>query len=154
MPQKLEQPSYRNNPFPQLEVIVRTTQSLMGSALVGASSLLFSPAVVEPLSEKIERLERQTELLQKQLQELQSEITQTKQTKKKSEKKETELAKRSEPSVDSSEAEPPPYVPTEAEIIRGTQPAVPGPVAKFGGVQLSAWGWLEAATVFREHNSA
>jgi hypothetical protein len=136
-------------------------QSLMGSALVGACSLAFSPAVAEPLSdsEKIERLERQTELLQKQLKALHSEIAQTK---KKSEKKETELAKRSEPSVNSKESEPsvnskleekPPYVPTEAEIIRGTQPAVSTPVAKFAGVQFSVWGWLEAATVFRNHNS-
>src|ERR1700758_3232290 len=53
----------------QMEVTMRATQSLMGSALVGACSLAFSPAVAEPLSdsEKIERLERLTDLLQKQL---------------------------------------------------------------------------------------
>jgi hypothetical protein len=41
----------------------------MGSALVGVCSLAFSAAAAEPLSdsEKIARLERQTELLQSQL---------------------------------------------------------------------------------------
>jgi hypothetical protein len=47
----------------------------------------------------------------------------------------------------------PPYVPTTAEVIRGTQPAVPGTIAKFAGVQLSVWGWLEAAGVYRTHNA-
>jgi hypothetical protein len=48
---------------------MRARRSLMGSALVGACSLAFSPAVAEPLSdsEKIERLERQTELLREQM---------------------------------------------------------------------------------------
>src|SRR6202035_3854512 len=126
-------------------------------------------------AEKIERLERQSELFQKQMnrqneiiRELQQQVTQAR---KKSGKKETELAKRSEPSVNSKQSEPPvsskqsepsvdskveekpPYVPTEAEIIRGTQPAISTPVAKFPGVQFSVWGWLEAATVFRNHNS-
>ena len=146
---------------------MRARRSLMDSALVGACLLAFSPAAAEPLSdaEKIERLERQAELLQKQLnrqndliRELQQERTRAR---KKSEKKETEQAKRSEPSVNSKEPEPsvnskqeepPPYVPTRAEIIRGTQPAVAAPLPKFGGVQFSVWGWLEAATVFRDHN--
>src|ERR1700722_17869997 len=149
-----------------MEVTMRATQSLMGSALVGACSLAFSPAVAEPLSdsEKIERLERQTELMREQMSRqndlittLQKEVART----KKPEKKQTELAKRSEPSVNSREPEPsingkqepPPYVPTQAEVIRGTQPAITTPVAKFPGVQFSVWGWLEAATVFRNHNS-
>jgi hypothetical protein len=48
-----------------MEVTMRATQSLMGSALVGACSLAFSPGAAEPLSdsEKIERLERQTKFL-------------------------------------------------------------------------------------------
>jgi hypothetical protein len=160
-----------------MEVTMRATQSFVGSALIGACSLAFSPAVAEPLSdsEKIERLERQTELLREQMNRQSDLIAALKQavsrTKTKSEKKQTELAKRSEqPSVNSREPapsingrepgppvnsipEPPPYVPTEAEIIRGTQPAINTPVAKFAGVQFSVWGWLEAATVFREHNS-
>src|ERR1700721_907782 len=154
-----------------MEVTMRATQSLMGSALVGACCVAFSPAAAEPLSdsEKIERLERQTELFREQMSRQNDLITALKQevarTKKKPEKKETEQAKRSEPtvasvdskppdpSVNSKREEPPPYVPTRAEVIRGTQPAVPGPVAKFAAVQFSVWGWLEAATVCRNHNA-
>ena len=124
---------------------MRATQSLMGSALVGACCVAFSPAAAEPLSdsEKIERLERQTELMREQMSRqndlittLQKEVART----KKPEKKQTELAKRSEPSVNSKEEERPPYVPTRADIIRGTQPAVPATLPKFGGVQFSVWG--------------
>jgi hypothetical protein len=41
------------------------TQSFMGSAIVGACCVAFTPAVAEPLtdSDKIERLEGQTEFL-------------------------------------------------------------------------------------------
>jgi hypothetical protein len=139
----------------------------MGGALVASCLLTWdSVAAQSPSdSEKIERLERQTELLQKQLNrqnELIRELLQGgTRARKKPEKKETEQATRSEPSVnsrkpepsvDSKQEEPPPYVPTTAEIIRGTQPAIPGPVAKFSAVQISVWGWLEAATVFRDHN--
>jgi len=48
---------------------LRAGQSLMVGALLGACFLAFSPAAAEPLSdsEKIMRLERQTELLQKEL---------------------------------------------------------------------------------------
>lgn len=87
---------------------------------------------------------------------------------KKSDKKETEVARRSEPSVNSNEKketqlraeasvnskqERPPSDPTEAEIIRGTQPAVVAALPQFGGVRFSLWGWLEAAGVFRDHNT-
>src|ERR1700733_6135078 len=154
-------------------------RGLAGGALLASCLLTWHSVAAQSPSEteKIERLERQTELLQKQLnsqndliRELQQKVSRAR---KKSDKKEIELAKRSEPSVNSGVSEPsvnsgvsepsvnsreeerppPPYVPTDAEIIRGTQPPVPGPVAKFAGVQLSAWGWLEAATVFRDHNS-
>src|ERR1700733_512629 len=110
---------------------MRARRSLMDSALVGACLLAFSPAAAEPLSdaEKIERLERQAELLQKQLnrqndliRELQQGRTRArKKSEKKENEKETELAKRSEPPVNSKESEPsvnskpeepPPYVPT------------------------------------------
>jgi hypothetical protein len=66
-------------PLVPSEVTLHTRQSLMGGACV--CSLAFSPAAAEqPLSdsEKIERLERQTELLQKQLKALKTEIAQTK----------------------------------------------------------------------------
>jgi hypothetical protein len=150
-----------------MSVILR--QGLRIAALVASSLLTWDSVAAQSSSEteKIERLERQTELLQKQLTrqsdligKLQQEVSRAT---KKSGKKETELAKRSEPSVNSREPEPsvnskqeepPPYVPTDAEIIRGTQPAVNGPVAKFAGVQFSVWGFIEAATVFREHNQA
>ncbi|MGY4434908.1 hypothetical protein ACVWWO_007385 [Bradyrhizobium sp. F1.13.1] len=157
-------------------------QSLLGGALVASCLLTWHCAAAQSPSdaEKLKRLERQAELLQKQMNrqndligELQQEVTRAR---KKSEKKETEVARRSEPSVNSkgeerhpsatvhetsraaelsrtATAAPPPYVPTTAEIIRGTQPAVPTPAAQFGGVQFSVWGWLEAATVFRNHNS-
>jgi hypothetical protein len=143
-------------------------RGLAGGALLASCLLTWNSVAAQSPSEteKIERLERQSELLQNQLnrqndliRELQQEVSRAR---RKSEKKQTELAKRSEPSVNSREPEPsvnsrgeerPPYVPTDAEIIRGTQPAVPGPVAKFAGGPLSAWGWLEAATVFRNHNS-
>ena len=142
-------------------------RGLTGGALLASCLLTWDSVAAQSPSEteKIERLERQSELLQKQLnrqndliRELQQEVTRAR---KKSEKKETELAKRSEPSVNSREPEPsvnskqeepPPYVPTQAEIIRGTQPAISTPVAKFPGVQFSVWGYIEAATVFRNHN--
>src|SRR6201997_3178132 len=141
----------------------------VGSALVGACSLAFSPAAAEPLSdsEKIERLERLTDLLQKQLNrqnDLIRELRQEGTRARKKSGKETEQAKRSEPSVASVDSkpsdppvnskpeEPPPYVPTRAEVIRGTQPAVVSTLPSFGGIRFSVWGWLEAATVFRDHN--
>jgi hypothetical protein len=151
-------------------------QSLMGGALVAGCLLTWDSVAAQSLSdsEKIERLERQTELLREQLGRQNDLITALQQevarTKKKSEKKETELAKRSEPSVNSRQSvpsvnsrqsepsvnskpeEPPPYVPTRAEVIRGTQPAVVSTLPSFGGVRFSVWGWLEAATVFRDHN--
>jgi hypothetical protein len=139
----------------------------IGGALVASCLLTWDSVAAQSPSDadKIERLERQTELLQKQLDRQNDLIRELQQggtrAKTKSGKKEPELARRSdppvnsrepEPSVNSKPAEPPPYVPTTAEIIRGTQPAIPGPVAKFSGVQISVWGWLEAATVFRDHN--
>ena len=150
-------------------------QALIGGALAASWLLTCNSVVAQPLSdaEKIERLEKQSELFQKQMErqnelirQLQQEVSRAKkhsgketELAKRSEppanrkEAETETAKRTEPSVNSGEAEPPPYVPTRAEVIRGTQPAVPGPVAKFAGVQFSVWGYLEAATVFRQHNS-
>ena len=84
-------------------------RGLAGGALLASCLLTWDSVAAQSPSEteKIERLERQTELLQKQLnsqndliRELQQEVARTK---KKSEKKETVLAKRSEPSVNSRE---------------------------------------------------
>jgi hypothetical protein len=144
-------------------------QGLMGGALV--AGCLLTPNSVSAQSssdaEKLEQLQRQTELLQKQLdrqnaliRELQQEVSRTR---KKSEKKETEVAKRSEPSVNSnekrqtelalrsvppvnSEEERPRPAPSQAEILRGNAPAVPVTLPQFAGVNFQVWGWLEAAT--------
>jgi hypothetical protein len=67
-------------------------------------------------------------------------------------KEETELATRSEPSANNKQEAPPSPPPTNAEILRGTQPAVPITLPQFGGVKFTLWGWLEVATIFRNHN--
>ena len=148
-------------------------QGLMGGALVASCLLPWDYAAAESPSdaEKIERLERQGELLQKQLDRQNELINALRQevsrATKKSEKKETETAKRSEPSVNGNERKEtqprpvPPVIsmeaarpaPTDSEVLRGTQPAVVAQLPQFGGVTFSFWGWLEAATVFRNHNS-
>ena len=160
-------------------------QGLIGGTLVVSCLLPWNSAAAESPSdaEKIERLERQGELLQQQLdrqneliKELRQEVSRAT---KKSEKKETEQAKRSEPSLSNKElakgagpsvnsnekenrlrAEPPLNSnalklpdPTEQEILTGTQPAVPITLPQFAGVKFTLWGWLEAATVFRNHNT-
>jgi hypothetical protein len=151
-------------------------QGLIGGALVASCLLPWDSAAAEQSSDadKIERLERQGELLQQQLnrqneliRELQAEVSRTR---KKSEKKEIEQAKRSDPAVNSTQPSAEPSVhssaapsvrsntewvppPTEAEILRGTQPAVVATLPQFGGVRFSFWGWLEAAGVFRDHNT-
>jgi hypothetical protein len=151
-------------------------QGLPIAVLVASVLLTWDSVAAQSPSEaeKIERLERQTELLQKQLtrqndliRQLQQEVSQAK---KKSGNKETELVKRSEPSVNRKEDEtqlakrsdpsvnsktaeqPVSDPPTDADIIRGTQPAVSPTLPKFGAIQFTFWGWLEAATVYREHN--
>jgi hypothetical protein len=157
-----------------LEVALYSRDGSPGIALIvgcfAGGILAFSSAAADPLSdsEKIERLERQTELLREQLGRQNDLITtlqrEVAQTKKKTEKKKAEPAKASEPSVASVDSKPPdppvnskpegppPYLPTRAEVIRGTEPAVVSTLPSFGGVRFSVWGWLEAATVFRDHN--
>jgi hypothetical protein len=157
-------------------------RGLMGGALLASCLLTWDSVAAQSLSdsEKIERLERQTELLREQLtrqneqlnrqddliRELHQEITQAKKKGERTETrlakrsepplnsnaKESEFAKRSEPSVNTNEQMRPAYVPTEAEIIRGTQPAVPSTLPQFGGIRFSFWGWLEAGAIFRNHN--
>jgi septal ring factor EnvC (AmiA/AmiB activator) len=63
-----------------LEVTLVARQSLTGGVFIAACFLALSPAAAQALSdsEKIERLERQTELLQRQLKALQAEIAETK----------------------------------------------------------------------------
>src|ERR1700733_5229315 len=155
-----------------MPVILR--QGLQIAALVASLLLTWDSVAAQSSSdtEKIERLERQTELLQKQLtrqndliEKLQQEVSRTT---KKSAKKETELARPSAPSVNRNEAaaepakrsqplvdtvEQPKYVPTEAEILSGIQPAVTPTLPQFGAIKFTFWGWLEAATVYRNHNT-
>jgi hypothetical protein len=113
---------------------LRARQSLMGSALVGACSLAFSPAAAEPLSdsEKIERLERQTGLLQKQLKALQAEIAQTKKKAAKAEAVQPAYA-----------AAAPGSNPTNSPVVKWPQPA---------GVKVTLGGFVAAETVFRTRN--
>jgi hypothetical protein len=146
-------------------------RSLTGGALLAGCLLTWDSVAAQSLSdsEKIERLEQQTQLLREQLSRQNDLLTALRQEvsrgRKKSEK-ETEVAKRSEPSVNSHEKETqpramPPVIsmeaarpaPTESEILSGTQPAVVAQLPQFGGVRFSFWGWLEAATVFRNHNT-
>jgi hypothetical protein len=150
-------------------------QALMGGALVAGWLLTWDCAAAQPLSdaEKIERLERQSELLQKQLdrqneliRQLQREVSRSRRP---TDKKETEVAKRSEPLVNrtqdetrlatrseptvfSTEPARPSSPPTNAEILRGNAPAVPITLPQYAGVKFTFWGWLEAATIFRQHN--
>jgi gas vesicle protein len=146
----------------------------LGGAVVAAAFLALRPAAAEPLSdaEKIERLEKQSELLQKQLdrqneliRQLQQAVSRAgKKTEKETEvakrsqppvnrkKEETELAKRPEPSVISTEAARHSPPPTNAEILRGNEPAVPITLPQYAGIKFTFWGWLEAATIFRNHN--
>jgi hypothetical protein len=42
--------------------------------------------------------------------------------------------------------------PTNAEILRGNAPALPITLPQYAGVKFTFWGWLEAATIFRNHN--
>jgi hypothetical protein len=117
-----------------LEVTLRARQSLIGSALLGACSLAFSPAAAEPLSdsEKIGRLERQTELLQRQLKVLQAEIADTKKKAAKVEAVQPGYA-----------AAAPGGNPTNSPVFKWPQPA---------GVKVTLGGFVAAETVFRTRN--
>jgi hypothetical protein len=163
--------------FAALEAAVTLRATLTGGAVLSACLLVLSPAAAQqPLSdsEKIDRLERLTEQLQNQVTRQNDLIRGLQQdasrTKRKSAKKETELARQSEPSVnrntaetalakrsqplvDTTEAQQPKSVPTESEILSGIQPAVTPTLPQFGAIKFTFWGWLEAATVYRNHNT-
>jgi hypothetical protein len=110
-------------------------QSLRGAALAAACFLAFSPAAAEPLSdsEKIERLERQTELLQRQLKALKAEIAQTKKNAAKSEAVQSGYVAAT---LDSNPANPP-------SLKEPPQPA---------GVKVTLGGFVTADSVYRTHN--
>src|SRR5713226_9492634 len=113
----------------------------MCSALVGASLLALEPAAAQSLSdsEKIERLQRQTEQLQKQLKALQEEIAQTK---KKAEKVEAAQAKEVAP--DGNAAPTPDRDPTKAPTAKAP--------AWTDKVKITLGGFVTADSVFRARN--
>jgi len=108
---------------------------LMCGALVGASFLALDPAAAQSVSdsEKIERLQRATEQLQKQLKTLQDEIAQTK---KKTEKVEAKV-----------EAAPARYPAPPPMVTKGPPP--PPPPER---VKVTLGGFIAAETVWRQHN--
>src|ERR1700719_358156 len=112
---------------------------LMYGFLVGASFLAIEPVAAQSPSdsEKIERLQRQTEQLQKQLKALQEEIALTK---KKTEKVEAAQAK---DVVQAGHAAQPPD-PTKSPIAKAP--------AWTDRVKLTVGGFVTADTVFRTRN--
>ncbi len=114
---------------------------LMCSALVGASLLALDPTTAQSLSdsEKIERLQRQTEQLQKQLKALQEEIALTK---KKTEKVEAAQAKEAAPAGHA--APTPDRDPTKSPIAKAP--------AWTDKVKVTLGGFVTADTVFRARN--
>ena len=113
--------------------------ALMCGALVGASFLALDPAAAQSVSdsEKIERLQRATEQLQKQLKTLQDEIAQTK---KKTEKVEAK--------VEAAPARYPAGPPAGALITNGPPP--PPPPER---VKVTLGGFVTADSVWRQHNA-
>src|SRR6266567_1253607 len=113
----------------------------MCSALVGASLLALDPTTAQSLSdsEKIERLQRQTEQLQKQLKALQEEIALTK---KKTEKVEAAQAKEAAPAGHA--APTPDRDPTKSPIAKAP--------AWTDKVKVTLGGFVTADTVFRARN--
>src|SRR6516162_6103895 len=112
---------------------------LMCGALVGASFLALDPAAAQSVSdsEKIERLQRATEQLQKQLKTLQDEIAQTK---KKTEKVEAKVEAK-------MEAAPARYPAPPPMVTKGPPP--PPPPER---VKVTLGGFIAAETVWRQHN--
>jgi hypothetical protein len=117
------------------EVIMNFKQKLMAcTALLGV--LLFHPATAGAQSaeaQKIERLERQTELLQRQLKEIQEELARTR---KRTEKVEAKV-----------EAAPAHYSAPPPMVTKGPPP--PPPPER---VKVTLGGFIAAETVWRQHN--
>jgi hypothetical protein len=114
-------------------------RKLMAStALLGVWLLVPSTAGAQSASEaaKIERLERQTELLQKQLKEIQEELART--------RKKTE---RVEAKVEAAPARYPAAAPAGAPVTKG--PPIPLPPER---VKLTVGGFIAAESVWRQRN--
>jgi hypothetical protein len=108
------------------------------TALLGVWLLVPSTAGAQSASEaaKIERLERQTELLQKQLKEIQEELART--------RKKTE---RVEAKVEAAPARYPAAAPAGAPVTKG--PPIPPPPER---VKLTVGGFIAAESVWRQRN--
>jgi hypothetical protein len=121
------------------EAIMDFKRKLMAcSALLSVWLLVPTTATAQSSSEaaKIERLERQTELLAKQLKELQEELART--------RKKTE---RVEAKVDAAPAAHPASRPAGAMITKGSP--IPPPPQR---VKLTVGGFIAAETVWRQRN--
>jgi hypothetical protein len=116
---------------------------LASAAFFAAPLCLSSAANAQAMSdaEKIQRLERQTELLQKQLKELKSEIASTR---KKTEKVEAAQVNSSATHTASVGAAPPPV--DKSPIFKAPT------VAVTDKVKITVGGFIEAATVWRQRN--
>jgi hypothetical protein len=124
-----------------LGAIMYSRQILMAGGVLAGVSLLFPHAAQAQSpsdSEKIQLLERQTELLQKQLKEIKDELARSR---KKSEQVEAQK-KRQE--IDTVSAEVP-VAPTRT-IVKAKVPPPPE------GVKLTLGGFLAAETVWRQRN--
>jgi hypothetical protein len=118
-----------------MEVTLHTKQRSRVSALITVCLLAFRPAAAQTLpdSEKIERLERQAELLQAQLNALQDEIAHMK-------KKAAKVEAVQPGSAAATAGRNPPNSPAPEAL---PQPA---------GINVTLAGFVEAASVFRTHN--
>jgi hypothetical protein len=110
------------------EGIMNFKQKLMAcTALLGASLLVPATAGAQSASDKIDRLERQTELLQRQLKEIQAELARS----------------RAAPARATAPAAPP------AGTVFSKGPPIPPPPER---VKVTLGGFVAAESVWRQHN--
>jgi hypothetical protein len=140
-----------------LGAVTNSKQALLAcSALVGVSLLVPQIAEAQSMSdsEKIQLLERQTELLQKQLKEIKDEIARSRKKSEQSEarRKSDEAdtgqieARRNSEEVDTVSAAIP--VAPARPVVQTKAPLLPE------GVKVTLGGFLAAETVFRQRNGA
>jgi hypothetical protein len=121
---------------------------LLGCAVVGGWLLSTSPAVAQAQSdaEKMERLERQVELLQKQLKAVQDEI-------KESKKKTQKAAAKAVPVVNAATPKPTPTpISFETKTSYEPKPFEKKPLPSLAGVRVTLGGYVAAESVFRQRN--
>src|SRR5215471_21300317 len=121
---------------------------LLGSAVIAGWLLTTSPAASQPQSdaEKMERLERQVDLLQKQLKAVQDEI---KATKKKTEK----AGARAAPALYATTPQPtPPPISFETKTSYEPKSLETKRFPSLAGVRVTLGGYVAAESVFRARN--